>query len=173
MKRIAIDMDEVIADVLPKFIKLYHRDFGTPLDLVIDPGNEVFKNVPEDVNQKWLEYINEEGFFRDLAVIPDSQRVIKALQEKYEVYIVSAAMEFRNSLVEKYDWLAEHFPFISWKNIIFCGNKIIEADILIDDRIKNFQNFKGRPLLYSSPHNLLITDYERVNSWKEIESLLL
>lgn len=173
MKRIAIDMDEVIADVIPKFINLYNRDFGVPLDLVIEPGNEVFKQVPQDVNQKWLEYINEEGFFRDLAVIPDSQRVIKALQEKYDVYIVSAAMEFRNSLVDKYDWLAEHFPFIDWQHIMFCGNKIVEVDVLIDDRIKNFISFKGRPLLYTSPHNLLITEYERVNSWEEIADLLL
>lgn len=173
MKRIAIDMDEVIADVIPKFLKLYNRDFGIPLDLVIEPGNEVFKQIPQDVDQKWLEYINEEGFFRDLAVIPDSQRVIKALQEKYDVYIVSAAMEFRNSLIDKYDWLAEHFPFIDWQHIMFCGNKIVEVDVLIDDRIKNFVNFKGRPLLYTSPHNLLITDYERVNTWEEVAGLLL
>ncbi|MCZ4243234.1 5' nucleotidase, NT5C type [Pedobacter punctiformis] len=173
MKRIAIDMDEVIADVIPKFIKLYNRDYGVPLDLVIEPGNEIYKHVPEHLNQKWFEYINEPGFFRDLAVIADSQRVIKALQEKYDVYIVSAAMEFRNSLTDKYDWLAEHFPFIDWQHIIFCGNKIIEADILIDDRIKNFTTFKGRPLLYTSPHNLLITDYERVSSWQEIEEKLL
>mgnify|MGYP003578655870 CR=1 FL=1 len=173
MDRIAIDMDEVIADVIPKFIKLYNRDFGVPLDLVIEPGNEVFMQIPEDVNQKWFEYINEPGFFRDLDVIPDSQEVIRALQEKYDVYIVSAAMEFRNSLVDKYDWLAEHFPFLDWQHIMFCGNKIVEVDVLIDDRIKNFVNFKGRPLLYTSPHNLLITEYERVNSWKDIANLLL
>ncbi|MCZ4224061.1 5' nucleotidase, NT5C type [Pedobacter rhodius] len=173
MKRIAIDMDEVIADVIPKFIKLYNRDFGTPLDLKIEAGNEIFMQIPQDVDRKWLEYINEVGFFRDLEVIPDSQRVIKALQEKYDVYIVSAAMEFRNSLVDKYDWLAEHFPFIDWQHIMFCGNKIVEADVLIDDRIKNFVNFKGRPLLYTSPHNLLITEYERVNTWEEVANLLL
>ncbi|MBC6110195.1 5'(3')-deoxyribonucleotidase [Pedobacter sp. CCM 8938] len=166
-------MDEVIADVIPKFLKLYNRDFGTPLDLAIEAGNEVFKQIPQDVNQKWLEYINEQGFFRDLEVVQDSQRVIKALQEKYDVYIVSAAMEFRNSLVDKYDWLADHFPFIDWQHIMFCGNKIVEVDVLIDDRIKNFVNFKGRPLLYTSPHNLLITEYERVNSWEEIAGLLL
>ncbi|WP_231458546.1 MULTISPECIES: 5'(3')-deoxyribonucleotidase [unclassified Pedobacter] len=170
--RIAIDMDEVIADVIPKFIKLYNRDFGSPLDLTIEPGNEVFMQIP-DVNKKWLEYINEPGFFRDLDVIPDSQEVIKALQEKYDVYIVSAAMEFRNSLVDKYDWLAEHFPFLDWQHIMFCGNKIVEVDVLIDDRIKNFMNFKGRPLLYTSPHNLLITDYERVNNWQDVAKLLL
>ncbi|WP_316735659.1 5' nucleotidase, NT5C type [Pedobacter aquatilis] len=173
MDRIAIDMDEVIADVIPKFIQLYNRDFGVPLDLEIEPGNEVFMQIPQDVNQKWFEYINEPGFFRDLAVIPDSQEVIRALQEKYDVYIVSAAMEFRNSLVDKYDWLAEHFPFLDWQHIMFCGNKIVEVDVLIDDRIKNFVNFKGRPLLYTSPHNLLITEYERVNSWQDVAKLLL
>jgi len=173
MKRMAIDMDEVIADALGKFIKLYNRDYNVPLDLKIAPGNEIYHHVPQEVNQKWFEYINEPGFFRDMEVIADSQRVIKALQEKYDVYIVSAAMEFRNSLVDKYDWMAEHFPFIDWQHIMFCGNKIVEVDILIDDRIKNFMGFKGRPLLFTSPHNLLITQYERVNTWEEVAGLLL
>ncbi|WP_443937191.1 5' nucleotidase, NT5C type [Pedobacter sp. MW01-1-1] len=173
MKKIAIDMDEVIADALEKFIRLYNRDYQIPLDLKIEPGNEIYHHLPENINQKWFEYINEPGFFRDLPVIPDSQDVIKALQEKYDVYIVSAAMEFRNSLIDKYDWLADHFPFIDWQHIMFCGNKIVDADILIDDRTKNFMNFKGRPLLFSSPHNLLITEYERVNNWQEVAKLLL
>ncbi len=173
MKRIAIDMDEVIADAIKKFIKVYNRDYNLPLDLKIDAGNEFFQHVPAEINHKWFEYINEPGFFRDLEVIEDSQRVIKALQEKYDVYIVSAALEFRNSLIDKYDWLADHFPFIDWKHIMFCGHKVVDVDIMIDDRIKNFANFKGRPLLFTSPHNLLITEYERVNSWNEVADLLL
>lgn len=166
-------MDEVIADPLAKFIALYHRDYGVPLDLRIADGNEIYHHVPENAKQKWFDYINEPGFFRDLPVIADSQAVIKALQEKYEVYIVSAAMEFKNSLIDKYDWLAEHFPFIDWKHLIFCGHKIVDVDLMIDDRIKNFIGFKGRPLLFSSPHNMLITDYERVNNWQDVASLLL
>ena len=171
--RIAVDMDEVIADPLSKFIRLYNRDYGVPLDLQILPGNEVYHHVPEHAKMKLYEYINEKGFFRDLEVIPDSIEVLKQLQEKYEVFIVSAAMEFPNSLPDKFDWLTEHFPFISWKNIIFCGNKIVNVDILIDDRIKNFKDFEGRKLLFSSPHNLLLTDYERVNNWKEVAEKLL
>lgn len=171
--RIAVDMDEVIADPLSKFIRLYNRDYGVPLDLQILPGNEVYHHVPEHAKMKLYEYINEKGFFRDLEVIPDSIEVLKQLQEKYEIFIVSAAMEFPNSLPDKFDWLTEHFPFISWQNIIFCGNKIVKVDILIDDRIKNFKDFEGRKLLFSSPHNLLLTDYERVNNWKEVAEKLL
>lgn len=56
---------------------------------------------------------------------------------------------------------------------MFCGDKIIEADILIDDRIKNFKDFKGRPLLFTSPHNMLITNYERVDTWEQVLKAIL
>ncbi len=168
-----MDMDEVLADPLSKFIALYNRDYNVPLDLQISPGNEIHHHVPEHAKDKWYEYINEPGFFRDLPVIDKSQEVMKALNNHYDIYIVSAALEFRNSLIDKYDWLAEHFPFIPWTNIVFCGDKIVDTDILIDDRIKNFSNFKGRKLLFTSPHNLLITHYERVNNWTEVADKLL
>ncbi|MEO8793869.1 MAG: 5'(3')-deoxyribonucleotidase [Daejeonella sp.] len=171
--RLAVDMDEVLADPLSKFISLYNRDYNVPLDLKISPGNEMYHHVPEHARDKWNDYINEEGFFKDLPVIENSQQVMLALQEKYDVYIVSAALEFRNSLRDKYDWLEEHFPFISWTNIIFCGDKIVNTDILIDDRIKNFHLFNGRKLLFTSPHNMLITQYERVNNWNEVADKLL
>ena len=82
-------------------------------------------------------------------------------------------MEFPNSLQDKYEWLEEHFPFIGWKNIIFCGHKIVNVDIIIDDRIKNFVDFDGRKLLFTSPHNMLLTGYERVDNWKEVGAKLL
>lgn len=171
--RIAIDMDEVLADPIYKFIQLYNRDYGVPLDLILEPGNEIYQHVPEHAKDKWFDYINEQGFFRDLKPLEGSVEAVKKLQEKYEVYIVSAAMEFRNSLVDKYDWLAEHFPFISWRNIMFCGDKIVDVDVMIDDRAKNFVGFKGRKLLFTSPHNLLLTEYERVNNWQEVLDKLL
>lgn len=171
--RIAIDMDEVLADPLQKFIALYNRDYGLPLNTILDPGNEIYHHVPLHVKDKWFEYINEEGFFRDLAPIEGSVEAVKKLQETYEVFIVSAAMEFRNSLLDKYDWLEQYFPFIPWQNIIFCGQKIVNVDIMIDDRAKNFVGFSGRKLLFSSPHNLLLTNYERVDNWEQVLDKLL
>ena len=166
-------MDEVMADPIAKFIALYNRDYDVPLNLEILPGNEIHQHVPEHANMKWFDYINEKGFFRDLEVIKDSQKVMLALQDKYDVFVVSAAMEFRNSLEDKFDWMAEHFPFIDWEHLMFCGQKIVAVDIIIDDRIKNFIGFDGRKLLFSSPHNLLVSDFERVNSWQEVAQKLL
>jgi len=172
-QRIAIDMDEVIADTIEKFFRLYKQNHNLEFALDKMIGKEFHEVLPAELYGSSRKYVNEPGFFRDIPVMPDSQLVVKELYEKYDVYIVSAAMEFKNSLLDKYEWLAEHFPFIQWTNIIFCGHKIVNVDIFIDDRIRNFVDFEGRKLLYSSPHNLLINDYERVDNWQQIANKLL
>lgn len=176
MKRIAIDMDDVLADATQRIIELYNKNLGTNFnktDFDTFDWHELI--VPEEYLSKVRNILFEPGFFASLAVIPDSVEVVKKLQKKYEVFIVSAAMEFPNSLLEKSQWLDKHFPFIHWKNRVMCGDKsIIAADIIIDDHTKNLENFKGElPLLYDAPHNRKITDYQRVTNWKEIETLLL
>ena len=40
------------------------------------------------------QYLENESFFLELEVIKDSQEVIKELSAHYEIYIVTAAMEF-------------------------------------------------------------------------------
>ena len=172
-KRIAIDMDEVLADVIAKFQYLFAKDHPElALDELKD-GQEFYHILPDSISGDFRKHIYEKGFFRDLEVIADSQRVVKELDKKYDVFIVSAAMEFRNSLEDKVDWLADHFPFIPWQRTIFCGLKIVDVDVMIDDRSRNFVGFGGRPLLFSSPHNKLITEFERVNTWEEVAAKLL
>lgn len=172
-QRIAIDMDEVLADVIAKFQILYQKNHANEALAELKDGQEFYHILPESISGDFRKHIYEKGFFRDLDVIKDSQRVVKELDKKYDVFIVSAAMEFRNSLEDKVDWLADHFPFISWQRTIFCGLKIVNVDIMIDDRSRNFTAFDGRPLLFTSPHNKLITEFERVNTWEEIATKLL
>lgn len=172
-QRIAIDMDEVLADVIAKFEELYKKNHPEEALRQLRDGEEFYAILPEHISGDFRKHIYEKGFFRDLEVIKDSQRVVKELNEKYDVFIVSAAMEFRNSLEDKVDWLADHFPFIPWQRTIFCGLKIVNVDVMIDDRSRNFTAFNGRPLLFSSPHNMLITEFERVNTWEEVAAKLL
>jgi 5'-nucleotidase len=83
-------------------------------------------------------------------------------------------LEFPNSLKDKFDWISQHLPFITWRQICLCGNKsIVQTDIMIDDRTRNFSHFQGRKILYTQHHNILEQNYERVSNWKEIESKLL
>lgn len=83
-------------------------------------------------------------------------------------------MEHPNSFTAKYEWLKEHFPFLSDLNFVFCGNKsIINADYLIDDSPRHFKDFKGQGVLFSAPHNKYKTDYVRVNNWEEVRVYFL
>lgn len=171
---IFVDMDEVIADTYGAHIELYNKKYNACLTLSECMGHDVWTRVPVDRQPHVRGHASEDGFFMNLKVMPDSQEVLRELHEKHEVYIASAAMQFKNSLREKADWLDKYFPFIPWQNRILCGHKhILKGDILIDDRSFNLEQFDGRSLQYTSPHNIHTTGFERVNNWKEIAALLL
>src|ERR1700755_136524 len=155
MKRIAIDMDEGMAEINHRYFEWYKRDFNQMLSETQMRGRHFREIVPEEHREVVRQYPHTDGFFKDLPVMADSQQVISDLSKKYEIFIASAAMEFKFSLLHKHEWLAEHFPFIHWKNIVLCGDKsIINADYLIDDHVYNFKNFRGQGILFTSPHNL-------------------
>ena len=170
-KRLIVDMDGVMADIYSQFIAYEEQEFGyrQPLENMLGKKEyEVFKNARR--------YIHENGFFRNAPVIAGSVETMEVLNRKYEVFIVSAAMEFPKSLPEKYEWMAEHFPFISWRQIVFCGLKtVIRGDIMIDDHFKNLDTFKGQTILFTQPHNFGSdnNNHTRADSWEDVLKTLL
>jgi 5'(3')-deoxyribonucleotidase len=171
MERIAVDMDGVLADTMEQFFRFDERDFGKRRSLeeiIGKPESAAFPGAKE--------YVRTKDFFRTAPVMKESQSILSELNKRYEIFIVSAATEFPQSLFEKHEWLNEHFPFITWQQMVFCGSKtIVEADIMIDDHFKNLDHFKGTTFLFSQPHNLLQSSgkHKRVNSWKDIADILL
>lgn len=170
--RILIDMDDVIADAVERFLQWYERDFGIHYTKADLQGTKLHMIVPEEHRSIVKEYAFRKGFFKDLPVIENSIEVIKELNNRFDVYIASAAMEFPNSLLEKYDWLDEHFPFIHWKRRIFCGDKsVLKGDVLIDDHDFNLSVFEGRRIMFTASHNVNETKYERLDNWLDAEKL--
>jgi 5'-nucleotidase len=171
MERIAIDMDGVIADVSEQFFRYDEKDFGKRKSI-----EQVAGMKETDAFPRLREYVYSKGFFRTAPVMEHSQEIVRRLNDNYDVFIVSAATEFPQSLSEKQEWLNEHFPFIKWQQIVFCGLKtIVNADIMIDDHFKNLDPFPGSTLLFSQPHNIHAGNgkHKRVHSWPEIAAILL
>lgn len=168
-KTIAVDMDGVIADTISQFIIWYKREYGE------DIKKEAFDGVPESQglpNGAVRKFVYTPGFFRTIPVMDGAREAVQELMKNFDVYIVSAATEFPLSLTEKYEWLQENFHFISWKNIIFCGDKsIIATDYMIDDHVKNLDCYKGNCILFTAGHNLGIDRHKRINNWKEVIEL--
>ena len=173
-KSIAIDMDQVLANFYKKLRLTYNENFGTNFT-----EEEFLKttqhDMPKEDAKKLFELINEPDYFRDLALLdPDAIDVIKELQEHYEIYIATAAMDVPGSFNAKYEWLLEHFPFLKTQNIVFCGNKaVIHTDYLIDDSPRQLKVFSGTGVLYSMPYNAAAEGYVRVNNWQEIKTYFM
>ena len=118
-------------------------------------------------------FLHKGEVFGEFAVMPGAQAAIKKLTERFDVFIVTAAMEYPVSCAFKLAWLAEHFPFISRLNIVFCGDKgIIAADLLVDDTERHFTRFGGQGVLFAAPHNTSSTWPVKVNGWEEARTYL-
>lgn len=168
--QILVDMDGVLADVYAHFISLEYEETG----IVLQQEN-LYGRLEELVFPSFEKLVNREGFFRTAPLISGSAEGLRYLNEKYKVLIVSSATEFPNSLKDKLLWLNEYFPFISWKQMIFCGSKEgIKGDVMIDDHHKNLSKFEGEKILFTQPHNVYIHNagYRRVSGWEEIVSIL-
>lgn len=173
MKRLIVDMDDVIADATGQFILYYEKEFGIRVTRESLNHQDEGLGFPghHDIIQ---EFPFRETFFQTMVPHEGSQEALEKLNKKYELFIVSAAMQFPQSLTEKFKWLQVYFPFIHWRQIVFCGSKaVVYGDYMIDDLPYNLETFNGEKFIFSAPHNLHISKFERLNSWKEAEDRFL
>lgn len=170
MARIAVDMDEVMADTVAEHIRRYNADFNSEVSKEDMDGKWLWQCVPDAHHPALQGYLDEPDFFRHLEVMPDAQRVLERLNLDHEVFIASAAMEVPMSFAAKFAWMEQHFPFIRPSHIVFCGDKsILAADYLIDDNPRQLNAFRGKGLLFSSPHNRYVKEWTRVDGWNAVE----
>jgi 5'-nucleotidase len=173
MKRIAIDMDEVLAKYTQKVIRTLKQELNYDVDLEKVAGNFLSQSLPQEYMDIVTSYPYREGFFRDLEVVEDSQEILARLNEKYNIYVVSATLQHPNAAKDKLACLHEHFPFIHFRNIVFCGDKsIIRADCLVDDHPRQLQAFEGYTILFSAFHNIHETRFKRAENWRQVEQLI-
>ncbi|WP_460909332.1 5' nucleotidase, NT5C type [Paraburkholderia jirisanensis] len=171
--RVAIDMDEVIADSFTAQRDWLQRTYSHSWNDEDGVGRNIRQLVEPHHYEKLQELLHEGSFFRGLSVMPGAQDALKHLSKKFEIFIATAAMEYPASCAAKFAWLEEHFSFVSPQNIVFCGDKsILDADFLIDDNVRHFSRFRGQGVLFSAPHNRMIPWTPRVDSWAEVIALL-
>lgn len=186
-KSIMIDMDEVIvvgnfSNYLIEFLgevdfEKLHSQYRQ--DLIKDREEE-FRRIYKYQN---LYKNNNKDYVKPL---PNCVEVIKELNEKYEVFIVTTyiwkrdVIDAATNLKNKFEYLHHYFPFIDANNFIFMTNKTkIKYDIGIDDRVSNLENC-DKKLLFTEFRNKKIIEEElkskgivRVNDWLDVKKELL
>lgn len=175
MQRIALDMDDVLADTLGAQLAWFRDRHGyrwTRADLA---GKALFEDVAAPAHvAEHLAVLREGSFFGDLPVMPGAVEVVRRLVQRYEVFVASAATEFPGSFLPKFRWLERHFPFLPASRVVFCGDKsIVQADFLVDDNAHRFPGFRGERILFDAPHNVGQTGLRRVTAWPDVARLFL
>jgi 5'(3')-deoxyribonucleotidase len=171
--RIAIDMDEVIADALTGMRQWVKTQYGHEWDDDELAGRSLRQLLAEERFEALHAHMHQGEFFRHLTVIEGAQDALRSLSVDHEVFITTAAMEFPLSLQFKWAWLRENFDFLNPLNFVFCGDKsIINADFLIDDNARHFVRFVGQGIVFDAPHNADVTGYPRLNTWDDAAALI-
>jgi 5'(3')-deoxyribonucleotidase len=169
MSRIAVDMDEVLADTLGKQLLWLEAQRGIVLRRERLAGLSLREVLDGDHFAALQRAMHEPDFFGDLAVMPGAVEVMRRLGERHELFVATAAMEYPASFGAKFDWLARHFPFVSPLHIVFCGDKsIVRADYLLDDSPRYFATFAGQPLLFAAPHNAHTDGVPIMKNWWDV-----
>jgi 5'(3')-deoxyribonucleotidase/uncharacterized protein with PQ loop repeat len=176
--RIAVDMDEVIADAFGKMLRSYNAATGSNItaDELSQRGTDgtMTTMLTPEMRAEFDRLVNEGGnFFADLELVEGSQVALRRLSESYEIFIASAAMDVPTSFDAKFKWLQRHFSFIPPSHYVFCGDKsILLADYLIDDRPRHFERFAGTGILFTAPHNARKDAPLRANNWDDVVQIL-
>lgn len=185
MKKIMIDMDDVICD--GGFLSLINQFMKANYTVEDVKGYYMQDLIPKEQYKEWTEFFNKKNVYDYVEFLPNCYEVMEKLSKKYELYITTAYI-FRDNeeysaknLKNKFEWLYENIPFISPNNYIFTTNKeIINCEIKIDDKLSNLSGNAETKLLFTAYHNKYIEEEElrekgviRANGWKDIEKILL
>ncbi len=184
MKKIMVDMDDVICD--GGFLSLVNQFLGTHYQKEDIKTYYIQDIIPKEKYPEWSEFFSTKNVYEECSMLPDSYEVLQRLAKKYEIYIATAYI-FRdkeaysgNNLKNKFEYLYHNLPFLSPNRYIFTTNKeILNCDIKIDDKLSNLAGTAEKKLLFTAYHNKTIPQEElkqhgviRVNNWKEIEKIL-
>ena len=170
--RIAIDMDEVLADAHGGQRALYRELGFDPTDDEVR-GCELRDVAPPEMVKSVEQRLHSGLFFANLAPMEGAQAAVSRLMETHEVFVATAAMEYPASCAHKVAWMERHFPQVPASNLVFCGDKsILRADVLIDDHARHFDGFSGAGLLFHALHNVNEDWPHRLSHWDDCDARL-
>lgn len=153
---IGIDVDEVCADMLPEWVRRYNRAYDDTLKVEDITAWDMTQFVKPECGKDIYRLLQAEGFYHGVKPIPRALESVKVLRQMgHRVVFVSSCV--RLTLDMKLEWLVRH-EFLprqaSQPDFIACADKTLAAvDLLIDDHVKNVEDFPGYAVLVTQPHN--------------------
>ncbi len=190
MKRIGIDLDQVLADFTSAFDEFHDTSYGT--DFRNNPPTEFYLrnsiDVSEEEELRRVKEFYSTDYFLKMRPLPKSVEAIKILAQDNELYLITSRPEFVKK--ETCDWINKYFPSC-FKDIIltnhyFGGTKKKSAVCLekqIDYMVEDMAHY-ANDCAEAGISTFLITknwnkseklakNVTRVDDWAEIIKIIL
>ena len=169
---IAVDVDEVCANLLEGWLSVYNHRYGDDLRVEEIKGWGLMNFITKCSEAQFYAIVSEPGFYNDHVVpLPMALEGIKELRRLGRVLFVTSCS--RGTMDQKRAWL-EEWGFLDrskyiQKDLVMASDKsIINADFLIDDAIHNVAAFDNAPqrlgILMNHTHNEAEDWHRRVDN---------
>lgn len=188
---IAVDIDDVLALSVDKFIEWSNSRFGTTIkfDEYVEDWSLLW-GINQAETTKRVNQMYKEGIPAKCSRVNEAVEVLNKLKPDYELIVATARRKAEHMLTR--NWIKEHYPTV-FKDVHFAGIwdeitehspkktkarlcRELEVDYLIDDQVKHCvgaSNVGVKALLYGDyPWNISVNlpeDIERVFNWEAIE----
>ncbi len=182
--RIGIDLDDVLADSLPHFLRAFNQRFGFKIDLA-DAAWRMFRRYPQiprqEINGFFSELI-EGGFFASRPLLPGAREAVERLSDDGHHLVIVTGRAPQDEAITR-NWLNQvgltrHFSGLLHQGIEAVGRYKSEAaselqlDLFIEDELAvaiAIAEADVPVLLYDQPWNqgTLSDNVRRVRSWTE------
>lgn len=168
---ILVDMDEVLVDLVTKWIWYYNSINGTHFK------KEWITKYGDLGGEKWIEILRIPGFSADLPWLDSkAPRYLRRLRDAGHRIVVVTSPAAWESARDKYSWVHTHMriPGIidGMKDFVLARDKsLIRGDVLIDDNPSHLQLFPGEVICYDQPWNRAL-NVRRAHNWKEVYKLI-
>jgi 5'-nucleotidase len=162
---IAVDVDDVCADLLGTWLKRYNVEYGDTLLPEDIKEWDMTASVKKECGARIYNFLHDQTLYDEVLPMQGARTAVyELLALGHRVIYVTACVQ--STMDRKLDWLLR-WGFLTRKNyrtdFIAAGDKsLVMADYLFDDRPENVKTFRwGRGVLVRRPHN---RDFEWVNT---------
>lgn len=179
---IGLDVDEVCAQMLKKWVRLINETFGCNINYRDIDAWDVSKFVPQGAikasglsKNEVYQILALPGFYDDVEPLESYVTGVSLLRRLgAEIYYVSSCVP--GTMDMKMEWLTRHDKKFDWKNCFFAHRKdMISLDVLVDDAPHNLQDAPETiaTVRMRAPYNVGVVADAHVSSWNEMPQAIL
>ncbi|MFQ5883314.1 MAG: HAD family hydrolase, partial [Candidatus Methylomirabilales bacterium] len=183
--RIAIDIDDVLADSLPEFLEAFNRRFGLQVS-VTEAGWEIFRRHPEippEEIRAFFAQLYQADFLGSRPLLPGAREGVERLhREGHRLFIITGRLQHDRDITER--WLMQRGLSSFFQEVVYRDGihaplhkrraaERLRPDVLLEDEYEvalAAAELPVRVLVFDRPWNQgpLPSRVFRIRSWPDV-----